>query len=67
MNKQLLGNKIKKLRLSMNLSQDNLSDLLFITPQAISKWENGINCPDISLLKSLGKILNVTVDELLDI
>ncbi len=66
MNKQILGNKIRTLRNSVNLSQRDLATLLYITPQAISKWELGVGCPDISILKQLCNILNTTVDDLLD-
>ena len=39
--------------------------MLQVSPQAVSKWENDLTCPDIALLPQLAKILGVTVDELL--
>lgn len=60
-----LGNRITMLRKEKELKQDQLAEMLNISPQAISKWENNQTCPDISLLPQLAKILGVTVDELL--
>ena len=39
--------------------------MLCVSPQAVSKWENDLSCPDISLLPKLSKILGISVDELL--
>ena len=39
--------------------------MLLVSPQAVSKWENNISCPDISLLPKLSEILGISVDELL--
>ena len=39
--------------------------MLLVSPQAVSKWENDISCPDISLLPKLAEILGISVDELL--
>ncbi|MCR5741825.1 MAG: helix-turn-helix domain-containing protein, partial [Gammaproteobacteria bacterium] len=44
-----LGNKIKQYRIKCNLTQESLADRLNISPQSISKWENGITMPDITL------------------
>lgn len=60
-----LGERIAQLRKEKGLKQDELAEMLGITPQAISKWENDQTCPDISLLPKLAEILGVTVDELL--
>ena len=60
-----LGERIAQLRKEKGLKQDELAEMLGITPQAISKWENDQTCPDISLLPKLAEILSVTVDELL--
>ena len=53
MNKQKIGDFIKKKRKEKGLTQKELAEKLEITDRAISKWERGINCPDISLLKDL--------------
>lgn len=60
-----LGKRIAALRREKSLKQDELAELLNVSPQAVSKWENDQSCPDISLLPELGRILGVTVDELL--
>ncbi len=60
-----LGKRIAALRREKGLKQDELAEKLGISAQAVSKWENDLTCPDISLLPSLAKILGVSVDELL--
>ena len=60
-----MGNRIAMLRRKKELKQDTLAEMLGVSPQAVSKWENDQSCPDISLLPKLAKILGVTVDELL--
>ena len=60
-----LGKRLAALRREKGMKQDELSELLGVTPQAISKWENDQTCPDISLLPSLAKIFGISVDELL--
>ena len=60
-----LGKRIASLRKEKNLKQEDLAQMLNISPQAISKWENDLTCPDISILPELSKILNVSIDELL--
>lgn len=65
MNKQKIGDFIKKKRKEKGLTQKELAEKLEITDRAISKWERGINCPDISLLKDLCKILETDINELL--
>ena len=60
-----LGKRIGLLRRQKELKQDELAEMLGVSPQAVSKWENDQTCPDISLLPQLAGILGVTVDELL--
>jgi transcriptional regulator with XRE-family HTH domain len=60
-----IGKRIAALRRETNLKQDDLAQMLEVSPQAVSKWENDQTCPDISLLPKLAKILGVSVDELL--
>lgn len=61
-----IGKKIKELRTARNLSQEKFAEHFDITPQAVSKWENGTAYPDITLLPALATFFNITVDELLD-
>ena len=60
-----IGKRIAALRREKNLKQDDLAQMLEVSPQAVSKWENDQTYPDISLLPKLAKILGVSVDELL--
>ena len=60
-----LGNRIAQLRRQKGLKQEDMAEALGVSPQAVSKWENDMNCPDISLLPALAKLLEISVDELL--
>ena len=60
-----IGKKIAFYRKARGITQEELSEKLGVSPQAVSKWENDIACPDIQLLAPLAKILEVTTDELL--
>jgi len=60
-----LGKRIAVLRREKGLKQDDLAQMLEVSAQAVSKWENDQSCPDISLLPKLAKVLGVSVDELL--
>ena len=62
---ETLGKRISENRKTKNLKQDELAEMLLVSPQAVSKWENDISCPDISLLPKLSEILGISVDELL--
>jgi transcriptional regulator with XRE-family HTH domain len=66
MNSEKIANFIKKIRKDNNLTQQDLADKYGVTYQAVSKWENGKNLPDIMLLKEICKDYNVSIDELLD-
>lgn len=62
---ETIGKRIAELRKQKQMKQDDLAQMLGVSPQAVSKWENDQTCPDISLLPQLAKLLEVTVDELL--
>lgn len=62
-----LGNKIKTLRLKAGLTQEKLAEELCVSFQTISKWENNVCAPDISMLPKLSVIFGVTIDELFDL
>ena len=59
------GKTIKALRQGASMTQENLAELLAISPQAISRWETDTAMPDISLLPPLANLFNVTTDHLL--
>ena len=56
--------KLRQLRVDNEMSQDDLAEKLHVTRQTISKWEQGVNEPDIYTLKQYAAIFNVTIDEL---
>ncbi len=62
-----IGRKIKELRKLKNITQEELAIYLNITTQAISKWENEINSPDIELLPKISAYFGITIDELFSI
>lgn len=61
---KILCEKIIDLREKSGLTQEALADKLGITFQAVSKWENGLSCPDITLLPVIAGIFQVSIDEL---
>lgn len=61
------GTKIKNLRRDHNMTQENLAEILSISPQAISRWETDMAMPDISLIAPICNLFNITADELLGI
>lgn len=60
------SDKLKKLRKDNNLSQERLADLLEVSRQAVSKWESGSSYPDMEKMKKMCKVLNCTLEDLLD-
>lgn len=63
---QKIGNFIKELRKQNNLTQKELADKYGVTYQAVSKWENGKNIPDISIIKQMSQDFNINIDNILD-
>lgn len=66
MDQEKIGQFIKSLRKENKLTQKELADKYGVTYQAVSKWENGKNIPDIAILKELSKDFNINIDELLE-
>ena len=62
---QTLGKRIVANRKRLGLTQDRLAELLGVTAQAVSKWENDQSCPDITMLPKLAEIFGISTDELL--
>ena len=60
-----LADYIKKYRKENNITQEELAGMLYVTKQAVSKWETERGLPDIETYKELSKLLGVSVDELL--
>jgi len=57
--------KLRECREESGLSQNDIAERLSISRQAVSKWERGINEPDIETIVRLSDIYNVTIDQLL--
>ena len=62
-----LGTKIRQLRFRAGLTQEQLAEKLSIGAQAVSKWENAVAMPDITLLPPLAETFGVTIDDLFDL
>ena len=62
---ETFGQRLQRLRKNASLTQEEVATKLNMTGQAVSKWENDVSAPDISVLVELSDILGVTLDELL--
>lgn len=62
-----LHERIAYYRKKCGLTQEELAEKCSVTPQAVSKWENSLAAPDISLLPRLGEVFGITTDELLGV
>lgn len=60
-----LNTQIKKYRKSMNLSQEELAEKVYVTRQTISNWENSKNYPDIHSLLLLSSLFDISLDQLI--
>ena len=59
-----IGTKIRELRQQAGISQEILARALSMTPQAVSRWENGTTAPDISLVPAIANYFGVSIDAL---
>jgi transcriptional regulator with XRE-family HTH domain len=62
LNTKIIGNRITEARKKINISQAQLAEQLFISSQAVGKWERGESMPDIITLNRLGEILGVDLN-----
>ena len=60
-----LGERIVRIRRERGMTQAQLAQRLYVTPQAVSKWERNLSQPDAETLKKLSEVLQVSSDELL--
>ncbi len=65
MNQEAIGEYIKQKRLERALSQEQLAEKLGVSKNTISRWERGINIPDLGLLDDLALALNTGVSEII--
>ena len=61
----LFNEKLKMLRKQSNFTQEELAEKLYVSRQAITKWESGDGTPDIENLKQISIVFNTTIDELI--
>ena len=66
LNLEKIGNKISEQRKQKGFTQATLADTLYVTHQAVSKWENGRSIPSIEVLIELTALFNISIDYLLD-
>jgi len=60
-----VGKLILGLRKEKDMTQKQLADAMNISDKTISKWERGLGCPDVSLLRGLSEVLNVDIEKIL--
>lgn len=61
---ELIGTKIQVLRKNKKMTQSQLAEVLSVSSQSVSKWENNLSVPDISLLPIIARYFGITMDEL---
>lgn len=66
MDNEKTGRLIRDLRTEKGLTQVQLAGLINVSDKAVSKWERGLGCPDVSLLGTLSEVLEVNIDKLLE-
>lgn len=59
-----IGDKIRLLRKNKNITQTQLAEALSVSSQSVSKWENHLSAPDISVLPVIARYFGITMDEL---
>lgn len=64
-NNSVMGKRISHARREQNLTQSEVAEVLGVSYQAVSSWENGLTCPDISKLVELSQLLKISLDHLL--
>jgi len=60
-----IGRAISQLRRAMNLTQQMLAARLYVSHQAVSKWEHGVALPDIMTLYSMCRLFGITMEQLI--
>lgn len=66
MEQQKIGSFLKKLRKGKNLTQEQLAERLNVSGRTVSRWETGINMPDISILVELAEFYDVSIPEIIE-
>lgn len=66
MNASKIGNLIYELRTRKNLTQKELAEQINVSDKAVSKWERGEGCPDVSIMPVLAQVLGIEVESLIN-
>lgn len=66
MEQQKVGSFLKGLRKEQNLTQEQFAEQLGVSGRSVSRWETGINMPDISLLVEIAEFYDVSISEIID-
>ena len=61
MNNTTIGDRIKYHRKRLGMTQEQLAERMGVSAQAVSKWENNLSCPDISVLPELAEVFGISV------
>lgn len=64
MNATVIATNLRKLRTEKKYTQDQVAQMLSVSPQSVSRWECGTTLPEVTLLPDVAKIFAVTVDDL---
>ena len=60
-----IAENLKRFRKEKDLTQEDVAEMLLITPQSVSKWERGESCPDITFMPALANLFDTSVDALI--
>ena len=60
-----LAENLKTLRKSKDMTQEEIAEIIGVSPQSVSKWERGDTFPDITLLPTLANLYNTSIDSLI--
>ncbi|MBR4095828.1 MAG: helix-turn-helix transcriptional regulator [Oscillospiraceae bacterium] len=66
MNQQKTGGFLKELRREKGITQEQLAEVFGVSSRTVSRWENGVNMPDLSLLAEIADYYNVDIREIID-
>ncbi|MBQ4598567.1 MAG: helix-turn-helix transcriptional regulator [Clostridia bacterium] len=61
-----IGNKIRELRKKKGITQEALAAALWVSPQAVSKWESGLTYPDLTMIPVIAGYFEISLDALFD-
>ncbi|MBQ8419829.1 MAG: helix-turn-helix domain-containing protein [Clostridia bacterium] len=59
-----IGDTIRTLRKNKNMTQEELAEILQVSSQSVSKWENHLSVPDVAMLPIIARLFGITMDEL---